>query len=78
MTRLNSTPPKDLCQLLDELVHAMVESGVELSFARLSLEKTYISEVLRRNQNNIGQSASALGMHRNTLSKRIRDLQIQL
>lgn len=67
----------DLCVQLETLVHNMLAKGVDLSYAKQALEKAYISEILLRHKGNIGQSALALGIHRNTLSKRIRDLEIQ-
>jgi DNA-binding NtrC family response regulator len=61
---------------LDELVAALLVHDIDLQFAKKQLERTYIQALLRRNQNNIGQTARALGVHRNTLSKHIRELKI--
>lgn len=71
------TSSQNLCHQLETLVLAMLDSDVDLQYAKLSLEKAYIREVLKRHGGNIGQTALALGIHRNTLSKRIRDLDLK-
>lgn len=76
MTETNRSKAHQLWLRLETLVHDMLDCEIDMTYARHSLEKAYISEVLRRNGGNIGRSARALGMHRNTLTKRIRDLKI--
>ncbi|CAM2069045.1 Helix-turn-helix domain-containing protein [Sulfidibacter corallicola] len=61
---------------LSELVAELINNDIDLQFAKKELESTYIREILKRHNGNIGLSAKALGMHRNTLSKRIKDLKI--
>lgn len=65
-------------QKLSELVFELIEHDVDLQFAKRQLETAYIQEILTRNQGSIGKSATKLGIHRNTLAKRIRDLNIEL
>lgn len=67
-----------LHQTLQQLVHDLINCGVDLTFAKKELETVYIREVLARNGGNIGQSAQALGMHRNTLSKYMKRLKISV
>ena len=62
---------------LSSLVGDLVHHGIDLHFAKKELEAMYICEILRANKGNIGSSAKALGMHRNTLSRRLKELQIQ-
>jgi DNA-binding NtrC family response regulator len=62
---------------LYDLVTDLIENDVDLNFAKKQFEATFIKEVLDRNGGNIGKTAKQLGMHRNTLSKRIRDLEIE-
>lgn len=76
MTETNRSIAHRLHLRLEELVHDMLDCKIDMTYARHALEKAYIGEVLRRNGGNIGRSAKALGMHRNTLTKRIRDLKI--
>lgn len=61
---------------LSELVAELINNDIDLQFAKKELESTYIQQILRQHNGNIGHSAKALGMHRNTLSKRIKDLKI--
>lgn len=65
-------------QKLSEFVTDLIEHDIDLQFAKRQLEKAYIQEILLRNHSNIGKSAKKLGIHRNTLAKRIRDLEIQV
>ena len=68
--------PDHLNRKLAALVGALIEHEIDLQFAKKELESTYIKEILRGNNGNIGLSARALGMHRNTLSKRLKELKI--
>ncbi len=61
---------------LTALVEELIQCNIDLHFAQKELEATYIEEILKSHEGNIGQSATALGMHRNTLSKRIKALKI--
>lgn len=63
---------------LASLVRDLINHHIDLQFAKKELESLYIREVLRAHDGHIGQSATALGMHRNTLSKRIKALKIPL
>lgn len=63
---------------LISLVHHLIENEIDLQFAKKELEAAYIEGILRANGGSIGLSAKALGMHRNTLSKRIKELKIAL
>ena len=62
---------------LISLVGDLVHHGIDLNFAKKEMEAMYICEILRAHNGNIGSSAKALGMHRNTLSRRLKELQIQ-
>lgn len=70
------SPSDKLRGKLVALVKELVDHDIDLQFAKKELEALYISEILSANQGNIGASARALGMHRNTLSKRIKELDI--
>ncbi len=67
-----------LHQKLASLVGDLVKHGVDLQFAKKEMESLYIQAILQANNGNIGLSARALGMHRNTLSKHIKDLNINI
>jgi DNA-binding NtrC family response regulator len=64
-------PPLRLKERLEILCREMVEKGILFSEATGQFESCFIAEVLRRNNGNIMRTANVLGIHRNTLSKRI-------
>ena len=55
----------------ESLIVEMVEKGILFSDAVNQFEKQYIGKVLKRHKGNITKAASTLGMHRNTLSKKM-------
>ncbi|PYV15489.1 MAG: histidine kinase [Acidobacteria bacterium] len=61
-------------ELLETLVGQMVERGVSYEDAIAEFEKRFIKEVLERSKGNRSKAASALGIHRNTLSRKIDGL----
>lgn len=59
---------------LESLVAEMIERGILFTDAVSEFEKKFIKNVLERNHNNHSKSAVALGIHRNTLSRKVDDL----
>lgn len=79
MSNESSLSQKDrevLYRSLDDFVGGLIKNSIDLNFARQELDFVYIREVLKTNGGNIGRAAKMLGMHRNTLSKRIKELNI--
>lgn len=56
---------------LENLVGRMVESGILFPEAVNEFEKKYIKRVLDHVNGNQSRAARALGIHRNTLSRKI-------
>ena len=56
---------------LENLIEEMLEGQILLDEAISELEKLYIKKALARNRQHISKTAAALGIHRNTLSKRV-------
>ncbi len=56
---------------MEELIEEMLDGQILLGEAIMEFEKLYIEKCLERNKNHISKSADILGIHRNTLSKRI-------
>jgi DNA-binding NtrC family response regulator len=56
---------------LEKLVEDMVERGVRFDDAVAEFEKRFISRVLGRCDGSLTRAAEALGIHRNTLSRKI-------
>ncbi|OFV96165.1 MAG: hypothetical protein A3F68_04860 [Acidobacteria bacterium RIFCSPLOWO2_12_FULL_54_10] len=60
----------------DKLISQMVETGVFFQDAVTEFEKRYIRRVLESNGWNQLQSAKTLGIHRNTLGRKIDEYKI--
>ena len=56
---------------LENLIEEMLEGQILLDEAISEFEKLYIKKALARNRQHISKTATALGIHRNTLSKRV-------
>jgi DNA-binding NtrC family response regulator len=56
---------------IDSLVDDMLDGGVMLNEALSEFEKLYILKALKRNGKHLSNTADKLGIHRNTLSKRV-------
>ena len=58
---------------LDRLVDEMVTKGVRYDDAHREFEKRFITHVLSKADGNLCKAADLLGMHRNTLSRKIAE-----
>lgn len=56
---------------LETLVGQMVERGIHFDEAINEFEKKFIKRVLDRSRSNQSRAARLLGIHRNTLSRKI-------
>ncbi len=63
---------------LRELVAEMMRGGISLDLAKKEFEKLYLEEVLAANDGNQSAAARELGIHRNTLSKKLVATQSKL
>ena len=63
---------------LETLVHQMYESGILYSEAVREFKKRFLLTVLQQNQGNQCRAARQLGMHRNTLSRTISELRLDI
>jgi len=62
---------------LDTLVGEMVTRGISLEDAQREFEAHFITRVLRHHRGNVSRAATVLGMHRNTLTRKLRTLRIR-
>ena len=60
-----------LKEQLERLVDEMVAKGVRYEDAQREFEKKFIAHVLSKSDGNLCKAATMLGMHRNTLSRKI-------
>jgi DNA-binding protein Fis len=58
-------------QLLHDLVVEMVGKGIPLDMAKREFERAYLQAVLAEHDGNQSAAARQLGIHRNTLSKKL-------
>ncbi|MGH9519226.1 MAG: helix-turn-helix domain-containing protein [Terriglobales bacterium] len=61
-------------EALEALIADMVDKGILLDEARTEFERRFIRQVLERAHGNRSQAAQILGLHRNTLSRKLDDL----
>ena len=60
---------------LDALVTQMVEHNIGYEDAVAEFERRFIKKVLEKTKGNQSKAAKALGIHRNTLSRKILNLE---
>ncbi len=56
---------------MDALVNQLVDRGIGFDDAISEFEKRFIRRILEGHQGNQSRAAQALGIHRNTLSRKI-------
>jgi DNA-binding NtrC family response regulator len=64
-------------ELLDRLVGMMVETGIRYEDAQREFDKRFITRVVQDSEGNLGKAAQRLGVHRNTLARKIKELKIK-
>jgi Fis family transcriptional regulator, factor for inversion stimulation protein len=65
-------------RLLEQLVTQMVEKGIQYEDALREFDRRFIVEVVEKSAGNLSKAADTLGVHRNTLSRKIKDLKIKI
>jgi DNA-binding NtrC family response regulator len=66
-----------LREALERLVDDMVTKGVRYEDAHKEFEKKFIAQVLAKADGNLCKAATMLGMHRNTLSRKISEYRLR-
>jgi DNA-binding NtrC family response regulator len=66
-----------ISERLDKLVEEMVNRGVRFEDAVREFEKRFIARVLAHRDGSLTKTADALGMHRNTLSRKMEEYKIK-
>ena len=61
---------------LDRLVADMLAQGVRYEDAQREFEKRFIARVLQRHGGNMTRAARDLGIHRNTLGKKVEEYEL--
>jgi len=60
---------------MEILIEEMLNGQIMLNEAMTEFEKLYIQKALERHGEHLSKTADALGIHRNTLSKRVSNYQ---
>jgi DNA-binding NtrC family response regulator len=60
---------------LEALIDEMLDGRILLAEAVSEFERLYIKKALARNNKHLSKTALALGIHRNTISKRVGEYQ---
>jgi DNA-binding NtrC family response regulator len=62
---------------MERLVSEMLDRGVHYEDARREFEKLFIARALQRTKGSLGDAADLLGLHRNTVSRKIAEYRIK-
>jgi len=62
---------------LERLVDEMVTKGIRYEDAHREFEKKFIATALVKADGNLGRAAEVLGIHRNTLSRKITEYRLK-
>ena len=62
---------------LEQLVGEMVDKGIRYEDAQREFEKHFIARIVTKCDGNLGRAATLLGVHRNTLTRKLQDLKIR-
>jgi DNA-binding NtrC family response regulator len=62
---------------LEKLVQDLLDKGVLYDDARREFEKVFIAKALQRSKGNVGCAADLLGIHRNTIARKITEYRIK-
>ena len=62
---------------LERLIEEMVQKGIRFSDANREFERRFISRVVAQSDGNLSRAAETLGIHRNTLSRKMVEHKIK-
>ncbi len=62
---------------LEKLVQEMLDKGVLYEDARREFEKVFITRALQRSKGCVGEAAGLLGVHRNTITRKMDEYRIK-
>ena len=69
-------PKKTIKEVLESVIDEMVEKGIFWNEAQQQFEKLFLIRALRQNRGNLSRAAETMGVHRNTLTKKLRDYKL--
>ena len=72
-----SAAPSKIKQVLEEIIDEMVAKGIYWTEAVSQFEKLFSLRALEKSDGNLSRAAETMGVHRNTLSKKLREHRIE-
>jgi len=64
-------------ELLGRLIDQMIAGGITFEDGRREFERRFISRVLDETDGHLSKAAAQLGLHRNTLTRKLAELDLQ-
>ena len=64
-------------KLLEQLISEMVEKGIHYDDALREFDRRFIAKVMNKTDGNLTKAADTLGVHRNTLARKLKELKIK-
>ena len=61
---------------LQRIIDELVSKGIPLEAAKKEFEKKYVAAAVTRASGNMGRAAKSLGIHRNTLQRKIVEYEL--
>jgi len=62
---------------MERLIREMVDRGILFEDAVRAFEKGFVAEVLGRSEGSLTSAARTLGIHRNTLSRKVAEFRLR-
>jgi DNA-binding NtrC family response regulator len=62
---------------LERLIQEMLDKGILYDDARREFEKMFIARALQRSNGSVGDAAELLGLHRNTVARKVTEYRIK-
>jgi DNA-binding NtrC family response regulator len=62
---------------MERLVQEMLDKGIVYDDARREFEKMFIARALQRSKGSVGDAAELLGLHRNTVARKMAEYRIR-
>lgn len=69
-------PQATIKEILEAVIDEMVEKGIFWNEAQQQFEKLFLIRALRQNRGNLIRAAETMGVHRNTLTKKLREFNL--
>jgi len=62
---------------MERLISEMLDKGIHYDDARREFEKMFIARALQRTKGSLGEAADMLGLHRNTIARKMAEYRLK-